>query len=348
MECFAVDESGYTGFDLLNNDQQFQGASAVSISNEEAAALIKKHFPRLQTDELKYSSLTRRPNYREPLFNLQRDVLANHKCVTCVANKRFLLILMFLDYATEPWYYERGCNFYQDGQNYSLASLLYYTAPTFLSEERFNGVLDAFQKAVKEKSRDAVDQLVYRVGRSNWNAIGEAFGPIAKNSPECRKAIASPGVSTDAALVILQALINRMEAMSDGLYRVEHDRSTNLLQYHSLIQQFIGHKNDAQFTQSKIASIKFPLKLSEVTQVDSKDSPAVQIVDVLVGAAIEATKVMTKQKEADYDPETLIRLYREDQFIHYIPSLNFDEQKEFREGSQGADVIDYFSKNFKP
>jgi len=52
IECFRVDESGYTGFDLLNPDQRFQGASAIAISDEDAACLIKEHFPRLQASEL--------------------------------------------------------------------------------------------------------------------------------------------------------------------------------------------------------------------------------------------------------------------------------------------------------
>ena len=33
MECFHIDESGYTGFDLLNAEQRFQGATAVAISD---------------------------------------------------------------------------------------------------------------------------------------------------------------------------------------------------------------------------------------------------------------------------------------------------------------------------
>lgn len=60
MECFRVDESGYTGFDLLNADQPFQGATAIAISDDDATRLIKEHFPKLQAPELKYSSLTRR------------------------------------------------------------------------------------------------------------------------------------------------------------------------------------------------------------------------------------------------------------------------------------------------
>ncbi|KQM72977.1 hypothetical protein ASE72_19010 [Sphingomonas sp. Leaf20] len=44
MECFRIDESGYTGFDLLNRDQRFQGATAVAISDADASA--QKHLGR--------------------------------------------------------------------------------------------------------------------------------------------------------------------------------------------------------------------------------------------------------------------------------------------------------------
>ena len=64
MERFSVDESGYTGFDLLNSDQRFQGASAISISDQEAARLIKEHFPKLRAPEMKYGALARRPGSR--------------------------------------------------------------------------------------------------------------------------------------------------------------------------------------------------------------------------------------------------------------------------------------------
>ena len=76
MECFRIDESGYTGFDLLNSDQ---------------------HFPRLQAHELKYRALSRRPANHPRLLSLQRDLLSNYKCVTYVCDKRYLLVLMFVD-----------------------------------------------------------------------------------------------------------------------------------------------------------------------------------------------------------------------------------------------------------
>lgn len=345
MECFRIDESGYTGFDLLNSEQPFQGAAAVSISDDEAERLIKEHFPSLQATELKYQALSRRPKNHPRLLGLLGDIHTNYKCVTYVCDKRFLLLLMFLDYAVEPFYFERGIDFYADGQNYSLASLLYFAGPTLLAKGAFDALLAAFQAAMKEKTTKALEDLVTAARKTKWNQLPEALGPLAGyGAPECLSAIATPGVSTDAALVVLQSLISRMEVMADGPYRVEHDQSKNLLTYHNLLERYINHDDEIEFRQSEIASIKFPLKLTSVTQVDSKNSPAVQLADVMIGAAIEVTKTLRGQKAGGFEPDALLDLYKDEQIIHMFPSLDFDEQRRFRKGTQAAEVIDYFSR----
>lgn len=347
MECFRIDESGYTGHDLLNPDQRFQGASALAISDEEAAQLIKEYFPRLQAPELKYRSLSRRNSNHQRLIFLQRDLLTQYKSVTYICDKRFLLVLMFVDYAVEPFYYERGVDFYANGQNYAMASLLTIAGPTLLGQPAFDNLLIAFQNGVKEKTPAAIKTLVDAARATQWRQLPEALGPLAQfAAPECLKAIANPGVDTDAALVVLQSLISRMEVMTDGNYRVEHDQSKNLLRYHELLLRFIDHDKDIEFRQTQITSIKFPLKLMEVSQVDSKASPAVQLADIMIGAAIEAANNITGLRSGGLDPEALLSLYAENQFIHLTPCIDFDEQRSFREGTQAAEVIDYFAANF--
>jgi hypothetical protein len=347
MECFRIDESGYTGFDLLNRDQPFQGAAAVAIDDKDAALLIERHFPNLQATELKFSALVRRPGNHAALLALQRDLLSAHKCVTYVCEKRFLLILMFLDYATEPYWYRRGVDFYADGRNFALASLVSMAGPHILGEEALEQLLAAFQHAVKVKTPEALQALVEAARCTNWQELPEALRPLVMADPDCLKAIATRGVTTDAAFLILQGLITRMEIMADGPYRVEHDQSKNLLVYHDLLEQIARHEADAEFLYSQVSRLAFPLKLSEVTQVDSKASSAVQLADVLVGAAIQATNTMSGHRAGGLDPEALLSLYSDDQFIHLVPSIDFDEEKRFRRGTQSAESIDYFASNFR-
>lgn len=347
MECYRIDESGYTGFDLLNPEQRLQGAAAIAISDEDAARLINEHFPRLQAAEMKYRSLTRRPGNHARLLALFREVLREHKCVAYVCDKRFLLTLMFLDYAVEPFYYERGIDFYQDGQNYALGSLLAVAGPTLLGSEAFDAMLSAFQRAVRNKTPESLGELVAAVRKTRWRELPEVLGPLAQYAaPECLSAVATPGVSTDAAMVILQSLISRMELMSPGPYRVEHDQSKNLSTYHTLLQRFIDHADEIELRQTEIASFKFPLKLTAVTQVNSKASPAVQIADAMIGAVLEASNVMTGHRECGLDPEALFPLFSDDQFVHLTPSIDFEAQRRFRQGTQASAVIDYFAKHF--
>lgn len=347
MECFRIDESGYTGFDLLNLDQRFQGASAIAIGDEDAARLIKEHFPRLQSPELKYRALSRRSSNHQPLLALQRDILTQYKTVTYVCDKRFLLMLMFVDYAVEPFYYKRGVDFYENGQNYAMASLLAVAGPTLFGQAAFDALLAAFQHAVRVKTPEALWALVAAARAAKWQELPEALGPLAQYAArECLSAIATPGVSTDAALVVLQSLINRTEVMTEGAYRIEHDQSKNLLTYHDLLQHFIDHEQQVEFHQTEIASLKFPLKLTEVTQVDSKTSPAVQLADVMIGAAIEAANNLTGLRSGGLDPEAVMSLYADNQFIHLIPSIDFEEQRRFRQATQAPELIDYFSAHF--
>ncbi len=72
-----------------------------------------------------------------------------------------------------------------------------------------------------------------------------------------------------------------------------------------------------------------------------------QIADVMIGAAIEAANGLTGLRPPLLEPpQAVMALYADDQFIHLVPSINFDEQKQFRQGTQATQMIDYFAKHF--
>lgn len=346
MKTFRVDESGYTGFDLLNPEQPFQGASALAISDDDAVHLIREHFPKLQAQELKYRALSRRVANHPRLLNMLRELHTQFDCITYVCDKRYLLALMFVDYAVEPFYYKRGFDLYEDGRNYGMASLLYLVGPTFLGQAMYDAIFTAFQRAMKGKSPEAIESLVQAVKKTKWQKLEEILGPIGSYAaPECLQAIITPGVDTDATFIVLQSLISQMEIMSEGPYRIEHDQSKSLTTYNALIQKFINHDAEVEFRVSEISGLKFPLKLAEVSQVDSVTSPAVQLADVMIGAAVEASKTFAGQRSGGLDPEEVFSLYQDDQFIHLTPSADFEDQRRFRAGNQSSTMIDYIAAN---
>ena len=218
--------------------------------------------------------------------------------------------------------------------------------PALLGKPQFKKLMASFQRAMKEKTGGLLKVLVATARATNWEEIPGVIGPLAKYSaPECLQAIATPELDTDITIVVLQSLITRMEAMADGPYRVQHDQSKNLATYHELLQRFIHHKDTAQFRATEITTLNFPLKLTEVEQVDSKKSPAVQLADVMIGAAIEAGNNLAGLRGGGLDPEQLLALYADEQFIHMLPSIDFEEQRRFRQNTQNGELIDFLAAN---
>lgn len=325
MRSVYIDESGYTGTDLLSQEQPFQGASAIYISDSDARALIKKYFPNIKSNELKYQRLARRSNNWDRLLCLQKDILDNFISISYVCDKKYLLILHFLNYAVEPFYYERNINFYEDGCNYTLASLLYYTADALLKGNNFKEILSLFQYAVKSKTELSISVLVEKIKTTRWKELPEVFGPLALENNSCIGAIRSKDVSTDGAYVVLLSLISRIESLVSQKYAIIHDKSKNLEQYDKVLGKMINHKNEISFKETELTTVRFPLKLSAVSQIDSKDSPGIQLADILIGGIMDSSKAITGIKTNDYN-KRIIDLYKDNQLIHLLPSLDFDQQ----------------------
>ena len=345
MDSFFIDESGYTGYDLLNKQQPFQGASSIKIDEKSAKTLIKEYFPSNKSRELKHRSLSRRKNNWNALLEIQRALLDEYMGFTYICDKRYLLTLMFLDSCVEPFFYDQGIDFYKDGHNYSLASLLYYTAPTFWGAENYEELLYLFQRAEKSKSDVAILTLIEKSKSLLDRELAENLVPLSTEHQSCVNEIKNPNSNTDAAFVVLLSLISHIEKHVFSAYEIVHDTSENLNRYNALIGWFVGMDAEKEFKQTKITTISFPLKLSGVSQRDSRDSYGVQLADLLIGGMIEhSMSLVGLVEKTDYN-QSVIGLYGEYNIIHMLPSPNFEEIKKFRAGTQAQELIDFISKN---
>ncbi|WP_456311404.1 DUF3800 domain-containing protein [Serratia proteamaculans] len=341
MNVFYMDESGFTGGDLLHRAQPFQCASTLGIRHDDARYLIRQYFPKLKAPELKFSSLIKRDTNLKPLYELQRDLLANFPCVSCVADKKFILILLFVTHAVEPWHHARGKNLLSDGGHFLLASRAFFAGPALFGND-FELILRRFQHAMKLKTYESVQELITAVRGVNWFLMEDFLGPLATEDPDCINEILDEKTSTDAAFIILNALISQTEAMSANAYRIEHDRSKNLLKYHDYLMRFIGCDQSVEFRLSDDASVSYPLKLKEVSQVDSLESPGVQLCDVLAGGCLRALRDLIRDgKPGFYSP---FRLYEDRHLICFRPNRDLVQEKAFRQGGQNAEYVDFVSR----
>ena len=61
LRTIYFDESGYTGYDLLNSDQPIFSVASSDIDDGEAHAILRDSFPNYQGAEFKFSRLWKPP-----------------------------------------------------------------------------------------------------------------------------------------------------------------------------------------------------------------------------------------------------------------------------------------------
>ncbi len=152
------DESGFTGNDLLNDDQPVFVYASVAIKPTKAAHLVTEmvsRFPTLQGIELKGSNLVSHSRGREAILWL----IEKCKDIACiaVANKKFALAGKFYEYIFEPVLQADNSLFYIVRLHRFIANFLYIsfvakvsTAETLLLE---------FQTLMRNQDTTAIQRL---------------------------------------------------------------------------------------------------------------------------------------------------------------------------------------------
>lgn len=280
------------------------------------------------------------------LVQLQKEILRNHNGFSFVCDKKYLLILKFLDNCVEPFYHDGGVDFYENGQNYALASLLYYAGSAMWGETEFYNLLYFYQRASKTKLDLNIEVLLdHAKSLFRRGEMPEVLGPITNRHSSCIEELKTDKHGTDITYVLVFGLVSHLEKYLRDPYNVIHDTSKALTNYNSMFQQLVEIKKKVTFKKTQITSITFPLKLKSVFQIDSKSSFGVQLADILVGGIVEhANTLKYPNRKNDYNQE-VITIYGDNDIIHMLPSIDFDEHKEFRKGNKAEKFIRFMSKN---
>jgi len=157
MITIYLDECGFTGEDLFNEEQPAFTMASLDLSENTCQKLKVKHFGNVKTKELKHSGLARRVNQQNMVIELIKDLFENYRYSVkfVVAHKRYVLITKIADYIIEPVLYDDGLNFYKDGLNIAYSNLLHLLLNSIASKSSFDKFLYKFQVMVREKTKKA-------------------------------------------------------------------------------------------------------------------------------------------------------------------------------------------------
>ena len=154
-----LDETGYTGQDLLNPDQPILVAASTNIADDVAAALVQECFPNVQAQELKHSRLCMRNRGQDQIIRLLRSIQQRaDDFAVSVAHKEYVLVGLLIDFWVEPALYADGINLYERGANMlGLCNLMHLILKNLLPTDECNKLLVRAQKMLRNKSVQAYE-----------------------------------------------------------------------------------------------------------------------------------------------------------------------------------------------
>ncbi len=285
------DESGFTGTNLLNQDQTVFTYAAVGLDNQNANELIniiRTNYP-TQAQELKFKNYVKSTKCDEfCLFVI--NLIKNYSGVV-VFDKKFALCAKFFEYMFEPvianvnlFFYAANFHLYMTYKIYDLLGNI--NQITLLTDfenvmkhdkkdEKFNKFLKAIKpdSAILRKSKRTFEEKVYTFISLNKSIIQEELQSLSGDTPTYKYILD----------LTTTAFLNLCGFMSEKFGEVEpvYDDSKMMDAHKNIFDGFVGREIEFQVPSF---DRKFKVHITkELVSANSKLEPAIQLADLLAG-----------------------------------------------------------------
>src|SRR5690242_14570620 len=109
MPTFYVDETGFTGEDLMTEDQPYFVQGSNNFSDEEAQKIISQIFNDVKAEELKHRNLSRRPAGQERVVEFIKLIAKDpERVATWAAHKEYAMVTFIVEWWIEPLAHQTG------------------------------------------------------------------------------------------------------------------------------------------------------------------------------------------------------------------------------------------------
>jgi Protein of unknown function (DUF3800) len=349
VPTYYLDETGFTGEDLLAEDQPIFVQASNDFTDDETKNIIDTIFSGVKADELKYKSLSRRPAHQERVVEFIKLAASDPtRVATWVAHKEFAAVTLVVEWWLEPLAYKAELNLYKDGAAHAMANMLFMCLQGFWNEKFRRKVLHAFQSMFRARTIERFDECYAFISKTREAVrFDEARSDIIRylwtSFPllGLKHVVGLPEHVMDLALPGLVRLGHHWRAKHEGPWHVVHDRSSNMAK-----QQWMWDKLSApdmapaQFDGPHGAAI-FPMNVVTTRFADSIAEKQIQLCDIIAGA----TSAMVRLPEEDEYRGKLIDAGIEKLIIDSIwPTQAISPEDLGKRGWDGNKAIEYITE----
>lgn len=293
------DESGFTGENLLSDEQKTFSYASVNISSSEAEVLVAKIIVKykIQNGELKAVKLIRRDRGRQAILEILEEI--QDKIKIAIHDKKFALAAHFFEYVFEPVLAKKSSIFYQHDFHKYISNVLYISLIT--NDELTNKLMVIFEKLMRKKELDHLDEIISLLEENQKDAEAlEFFKKIAIFIDTHKEVIFNeikdlPAWTIDLSLTSLHALFSQWGSTGSEIIAY-CDNSKPINEKIDWFKPMMGRKEIVYSPLSLDGGYKIPLtyNLKEINMVDSKEYAGVQLADIVATASTYSIQVYQK------------------------------------------------------
>lgn len=309
MTTIYMDESGFTGDDLYNAAQPHFVIASSLVGDEEAAALIRRCWPRYQGQEFKSSTILRRQGHRDGLRAFARELPAlADRIYLWIVDKRFCLMTKMFDYLVEPSMHAAGFDFYGGGYAMRYMNTVHRDLLACGVDEAYDEAVrlwNAFAQAPGAATMDRLKVLLGSVARTTDHPVSTIFSMLHEGARRFEIRNPEPEEFADSSEIqvtsVLSSVVHWRQRRPED-FDLVHDESKAFAKQADLWATIVRDDYAVPaFEQANGSIVELPLRVRSTTPVKSHDSAAVQLCDLLAGFGAKLAPAF-RQDHGDRDP----------------------------------------------
>jgi len=285
------DESGFTGYNLLDPRQPVFAIASTDIEPSLAEKILKESFPKYQGKEFKFSNINNSSNFSGlatlgTLLKQYADRIYLH-----VIDKKFATFAKMVDFLVEPAITSAGYDFYANGFCHKYANYIYFGLTQIAEKNVYDDLVSFYLKFSRKPSEESLIEL--------WSELQVLKGEVGSDAElyldqmirgceilEEHFDLETFKETNDLQLTTMLAVVAHWRQQTKEDFIAVHDDSSNFLRKRKTWKAITSESVHPQrHPLGDGSSVEFPLRVVQTVSMNSADSYTIQLCDILAGFA---------------------------------------------------------------
>lgn len=285
------DESGFTGYNLLDENQPVFVIASADIEPCVSKNILQTAFPSYQGSEFKFSNIWRSGNKAGlPTFSRELEASTGNAFVWMI-DKRFAVLTKIVDFLIEPTITKSGYDFYADGFCWKYTNYIHFGITQLGEPELYPSLIRVYQNFSRAPSRSNLVNLQTQLGimassvNEELKVFFEQMSVGAERFEQYSNLERFRG-SDELYVTSMIAAIGHWRQRHTEDFLVVHDASAHFFRHRDLWERITNNSVPTQLHPLGDGSfVEFPLRVASTTAIDSEANYSIQLCDILAGLA---------------------------------------------------------------